>query len=162
MKYFAYGSNMMTPWLHRRIPAAECLGIATLYGFEIRWHKRSDDGSGKCNLLLHDHGPSTNGVLYALTEGSETELDRAEGGYVRGVVQVEIGGLVTPADTYFAHVRYINERLQPHDWYKQLVVACALMHGLPPAYIARLAAQQSWPGGDSEDATEARRILKQH
>ncbi|WP_181951802.1 gamma-glutamylcyclotransferase family protein [Sphingobium fluviale] len=39
--YFAYGSNMFTPWLCQptRCPSARAVGIAELRGHELRWHK---------------------------------------------------------------------------------------------------------------------------
>jgi hypothetical protein len=50
-EYFAYGSNMETARLRERMPSAKPLGVAKLSGHELRFHKRSKDGSGKCNAF---------------------------------------------------------------------------------------------------------------
>ena len=31
--------------------SATALGVAELHGYELRWHKRSQDGSGKCDVM---------------------------------------------------------------------------------------------------------------
>ena len=50
---FAYGSNMPSARLRGRCPSARAIGIAELRGHELRWHKRSKDGSGKCDSATH-------------------------------------------------------------------------------------------------------------
>ena len=50
MKYFAYGSNMLTERLTRRVPNARCLGVARVPGRRLAFHKQSVDKSGKCDL----------------------------------------------------------------------------------------------------------------
>ncbi len=49
--YLAYGSNMSTARLRKRMPSCKPLGIATLPGHALRFHKRSMDKSGKCNAF---------------------------------------------------------------------------------------------------------------
>lgn len=44
---FAYGSNMPTARIRARCPSAVAMGVAELRGYELRWHKISNDGSGK-------------------------------------------------------------------------------------------------------------------
>ena len=51
---FAYGSNMPSARLRGRCPSARAIGIAELRGHELRWHKRSKDGSGKCDIVAVD------------------------------------------------------------------------------------------------------------
>ena len=53
---FAYGSNMLTSRLRRRCPSAMPLGVATLIGYELRWHKKSKDG-GFIRLLTSSMNP---------------------------------------------------------------------------------------------------------
>ena len=48
MLYFAYGSNMCTGRLRQRVPSAAPVRIAKLLNRSLRFHKRSDDRSGKC------------------------------------------------------------------------------------------------------------------
>ena len=45
MLYAAYGSNLHPARLSRRAPSAEFVGTALLPGWELRLHKRGQDGS---------------------------------------------------------------------------------------------------------------------
>jgi hypothetical protein len=51
MQYFAYGSNMSLRRLRTRVPSAVKLGNATLFGHQLKFHKRSQDGSAKCDAM---------------------------------------------------------------------------------------------------------------
>ncbi len=52
MKYFAYGSNMSIARLKERVPGARSLGCHTLKEHDLRFHKLSKDGSGKCDAFF--------------------------------------------------------------------------------------------------------------
>ena len=60
--YFAYGSNMSTARLRGRVPSCKPLGVATLPGHALRFHKRSADKSGKCNAFASGNDNSVIGV----------------------------------------------------------------------------------------------------
>src|SRR5258708_12496941 len=50
VRYFAYGSNMLTDRLRERVPSATAIGVGRLAGHQLRWDKRTGrDGSGKCD-----------------------------------------------------------------------------------------------------------------
>src|SRR5438128_1900656 len=51
MLYFAYGSNMLTQRLKARVPSASPKTVAVLFDHGLRFHKRSQDGSGKCDIV---------------------------------------------------------------------------------------------------------------
>ena len=83
MKYFAYGSNMLTQWLtdQARAPSAVACGIARAPGFVVRFHKASKDKSGKCALIATaDEAAAAYGVLYEVSDVDGDSLDRAERG----------------------------------------------------------------------------------
>jgi gamma-glutamylcyclotransferase len=50
MKYFAYGSNILEEWLHNRVSDAKFFDIGYVTGRRLRFHKRSTDGSVKCDI----------------------------------------------------------------------------------------------------------------
>ena len=80
MPYFAYGSNMCTERLRRRVPSAVPLRIAKLLNHSLRFHKRSDDGSGKSDA--HFTGEPTDmvwGVIFEIVARQKRNLDQAEG-----------------------------------------------------------------------------------
>ena len=167
MRYFAYGSNMLTRRLTApsRAPSAFACGIAGAPGFVVRFHKMGADGSGKCTLVAaEDAAAVAYGVLYELSDSDGTKLDRVEGvhtgGYIRSSIKLRcLDGDTTGAVAYIANDRHVNPDSVPFDWYRDLVVAGAIEHGLPASYIGELARVPAVPDLDSARATQARRLL---
>lgn len=141
VRYFAYGSNMLTDRLRERVPSAKAIGVGQLLGHALRWDKRSErDGSGKCDAEATSLKDDVVwGVLFELDPEDKPALDKAEGvgaGYFEKSVNVLTeDGLVT-AVTYCATDK--DPALRPYHWYKALVIAGAREHGLPPSYRSRL------------------------
>jgi gamma-glutamylcyclotransferase len=54
MLYFAYGSNMLTERLKARVPSTRPISPAILSDYDLRFHKRSTDKSGKCDIIKSD------------------------------------------------------------------------------------------------------------
>ncbi|MDQ6436203.1 gamma-glutamylcyclotransferase family protein [Mesorhizobium sp. LHD-90] len=138
--YFAYGSNMSTARLRKRMPSCEPLGIAILPGHTLRFHKRSTDKSGKCNAFASGNNRSVIGVLFSFDPTQRDKLDEAEGvgsGYEHAMVTViNDKGRRRKVLTYLATPDYIDDSLKPYSWYKDFVLAGGREHGLPPEYIA--------------------------
>lgn len=137
---FAYGSNMPAARLRERCPSARAVGIAELPSHELRWHKRSIDGSGKCDIVAVDTpNASVFGVLYEIAAHEKAALDRAEGlgsGYEEIEIAVLCGG--NPVESKAYRATDTNPALRPYTWYRALVIAGAREHGLPAPYIASL------------------------
>ena len=153
MKYFAYGSNMLAARILYRCPGTKEIGRASLAGYILRFDKRGTDGSAKCAI----HSTSNphdivRGVLFEVPQAQVSRLDAAEGegtDYDRRPVRVETeNGEVVPAETYFAKESKIDAGATPYDWYSDLVVAGALTHELPEAYVAALRNVQAKPEPD--------------
>jgi hypothetical protein len=141
--YFAYGSNLCEPRLSGRAPGTAIVGPAALQGFELRWHKRSTDGSGKCSIRASARGGRVHGVVYELPEAAKSALDRIEGlgiGYDERSVKVRLAEASIEAVTYVASPSYIDDALLPWSWYKRLVVSGAEDHRLPADYVGSLRA----------------------
>lgn len=168
MKYFAYGSNLLTRRLRdpARAPSAVALGTAWAPGFVMRFHKVGTDGSGKCTLIATgDDADAVYGVLYEFAESDLAGLDREEGvhlgGYARRSLRLRLpNGDTAEAMTYIADGQYIDASCLPFDWYRDLVVAGAMEHGLPAAYTAELARTRAVPDPDAPRAVRARRLLE--
>ncbi|HHA2520515.1 TPA: gamma-glutamylcyclotransferase family protein [Stenotrophomonas maltophilia] len=136
--YFSYGSNMLSSRLRERCPSARPIGMAELPDHELRWHKRSKDNSGKCDVVACP-GKHIIGVLYRIEDTDKTALDRAEGlgqGYEAIEAHVLHNGNNVLAKAYQATA--IDESLTPYGWYKALVIAGAQEHGLPNDYVEQL------------------------
>lgn len=137
--YFAYGSNMSTARLRKRMQSCKRLGTATLPGHTLRFHKRSIDKSGKCNAFASGDNENVVGVLFSFDPAERSKLDVAEGlgrGYAHArVTIINEAGYRQKVLTYLATCDYIDDSLKPYSWYKDFVLAGAREHGLPPAYI---------------------------
>ena len=162
MLYFAYGSNMFTYRLERRIGKVEKIGIARLSKHKFAVHKKSVDGSVKADAFITDSGSDyILGVLYKINPDTKPELDTAEGfgkGYEQKKVSVELidhpgkPHELIEAFTYFA-TDFENGNV-PYNWYMELIIAGATEHKLPDDYIAFL---KSIP--TKEDTNESRKSV---
>jgi cation transport regulator ChaC len=141
MLYFSYGSNMSVKRLLDRVPSAEVKFVATLKGHDLRFHKKSKDGSGKCDAHeTHDPGHSVIGVVFEISQAEKTALDRKEGlgqGYEQKQVTLisEFGEAVS-AVTYYA--TSIDPGLKPYHWYLHHVLTGAEENGLPVDYVQKI------------------------
>lgn len=77
--YFAYGSSMLTRRVLDRSPSARHVGVATVAGRELRWHKVSKDGSGNRDIVRGDAGSVVYDVLHEIANSDIHALDIAEG-----------------------------------------------------------------------------------
>lgn len=78
--YFAYGSNLHPVRLMKRVPSAELVGVIKHSCHRLSFHKKSNDGSGKCNML--ETGADSDhvyGAIYKLKPEHKKDLDKYEG-----------------------------------------------------------------------------------
>ena len=149
--YFSYGSNMSSLRLMERVPSATFLSIATLKEHKLQFHKKSKDGSGKCDA---EHTANRNdcviGVVFALSASDKKELDRKEClgfGYKEKTVTVMLeNGDRIEAATYYA--TETDATLNPYNWYKEHVLRGAKENNLPHDYISIIEKVESLPDPD--------------
>ncbi|WP_448097653.1 gamma-glutamylcyclotransferase family protein [Luteibacter yeojuensis] len=148
LHYLAYGSNLHPLRLKQRAPSATPLAVVRLSGQRLTFHKRSKDGSGKCNLTPGD-GCMAYGVLYEMTSGDMNALDAAEGpGYLGQLMGVTVDSQIYTPTIYVARSTSIDESLAPYSWYRDLVVYGARYFGFPSSYISALQGVPSVSDGD--------------
>lgn len=140
MQIFCYGSNMLSQRIQERVPSARPICLGRLVAHRLAWHKRSDDGSGKCDIEKTDvAGDFVLGVIYEVDAAEKPQLDAAEGkGYEQTSVDVETPTGSVRALAYKA--ANIDAARQPYHWYKAFVVAGAREHGVPEDYLLGLEA----------------------
>lgn len=156
--YFAYGSNMHPLRMAERVPTARPLGVGCVAGHVLRFHKRGQDGSGKCNAIrTGDAGDTIHGVVYAVSEKCKQLLDVAEGGYRADQVHVQIQGASRPCFTYLAEPGLLDESLRPFEWYKRYVLDGGIHHDLPEPYMQAVKNEQAI--SDPDAARQARHDL---
>ena len=159
LNYFAFGSNLASPRLLQRIPAARIGVVATLGEHRLCWRKNDRGQSGKCDI---DHTGDPDhlvyGVIYQMTHADKLELDTYEcSGFGYAFKQIEVvslGGEVIDAFTYYA--LDIDHRQQPFHWYKEHVLRGALEHGFPLHYVEAI---RSTPSIDDHDTERHHREL---
>jgi len=160
---FAYGSNMCSGWLLKRVPGATYQGVASLAEHQLRFHKRSRDDSGKGDAW--ETGESNDkvwGVVVRVPAEEKPALDRAEGlgrGYTEKCVSVvDEGGATHAVWTYVATDSHIDRALRPYQWYLDLVVRGAERHGIQDEYVEMIRATRviddPSPGRRSEAQVE--------
>jgi gamma-glutamylcyclotransferase len=132
--YFAYGSNMWQPRLHARIGIVRAVAVGRLDDYRLTWHKRSADGSGKCDIAPQADS-AVFGVVYDVSHEQMLLLDQDEKGYKRTTTLLLIGALPRSAETYVGEKANVDVSAAPYDWYKELVLAGVKAHGLPSEYV---------------------------
>jgi len=134
--YFAYGSNMKTERMSKRVPSANAVGRAKILNKRLVCNKKSKYGSGKANLT-DSPGDVVWGVLYEITDADLRKLDRFEGDYRRVAVEV-----LNEQEHPIVVQTYVSGKLTtepiPYDWYKALIVEGAREHRLPEDYLKLL------------------------
>jgi hypothetical protein len=156
--YFAYGSNLHPVRLTERVPSAKFVAAVELTHHDLAFHKKSHDGSGKCNLL-HTGAESdmVHGAIYQLDPEHKAILDRHEGkgsGYVDKPLNVRHQGRDFSCFTYLAQPTHIVDHLQPYHWYKKLVLLGARYLQFPHSYIAAIESVKSIDDPDESRTKE--------
>ena len=137
IKYAAYGSNLHPIRLSDRVPSAKLLGRGILEGRALRFHKRSKDGSGKCNIINFDK-QQVYVAVYEIDEPEKPLLDNTEGvGYGYRTEEVKVVGFGR-CFTYIAEDSHIDDSFKPYTWYKELVLVGCEKLELPMPYIDRI------------------------
>jgi hypothetical protein len=76
--YFAYGSNMSTPRLRYRVPGCRFTFVARLPNYKLCFHKRSKDGSAKCNAFrTAEPTDAVIGAVYEIPSNQKPALTTA-------------------------------------------------------------------------------------
>lgn len=123
MHYLAYGSNLhpLPLRLALRVPNSRLVGTVPLDGCRLTFHKRSADGSSKCNLDFT--GNPTHVAYAAVYEIPPDEvhlLDAAEGlgaGYYKTQMTITEHGEPFLAFAYLASQSHLVANLEPYHWY---------------------------------------------
>lgn len=155
--YLAYGSNLHPRRLQRRTPSARLVGTVRLAGWALRFNKRSVDGSAKCNVVAAAADAAVHCAVFAIDGHHLPALDQAEGaGYAVRRLRIPEYGRVF---IYVARPHYVDERLAPYRWYRDLVVAGARYHGFPHGYVEALAAVAATADPDAARARRQRCLV---
>lgn len=168
---FSYGSNMCLPRMLARVGSAQAIARGYVAGRELRFHKRSVDGSAKADAFYTGRAEHRVwGVVFRICRTEKPLLDVCEylgTGYdehqVRVVVDrhLESGATAEKLDAwlYAARAEAIDASLQPYTWYRDFVVAGAKQLELCPNYTARIAGLPAVDDPDRERHLENVRLI---
>lgn len=159
--YIAYGSNLHPRRLGERIPSCEFVATTSLPGYALRFHKRGGDGSGKCDALqTRDSCDRLPGALFRIAAAEKPALDAIEGpGYRVVNLTVPVAGASVRAFMYVAESDFIDPRLQPFQWYRELVYLGARFHDFHPRHLDLIQRTLAIEDNDSERHSRNERIL---
>ncbi|MDH3690320.1 MAG: gamma-glutamylcyclotransferase [Gammaproteobacteria bacterium] len=142
--YFAYGSNLHYQRIAARVGGCTIHGRARVRGYQLAFHKVSQDGSGKCNAFRTDEiDHELWGVLYGLSVEQQKILDEIEGvgfGYEAEICSVEVADAVFGGVFYVAQTEYVDHTARPYSWYKDFVLHGARQHRLPEPHVEMIEA----------------------
>lgn len=130
--YFAYGSNMSSARLRRRVGEVDIVGIGTLHGYVHRFDKRGADGSAKGNIVVAP-GQRVLGVLYRIDVRQLETLSVYEGGYRRVELRVHHHAGEVDAVSFAAIAPVAG--LAPAADYLRHYRRGLREHGMPDAYV---------------------------
>jgi gamma-glutamylcyclotransferase (GGCT)/AIG2-like uncharacterized protein YtfP len=140
MYYFAYGSNLCTKRLGKRISSVQVVGTGVLKKHKLKFHKIGKDNTAKADAFFTDDSSDfVLGVLYKFAQSDKEILDAIEGlgnGYDVKTVMVETEYGFLEAFTYYAIRK--DSSLKPYDWYVQHVLNGAREQGFPNDYIEKI------------------------
>lgn len=165
LRYFAYGSNLSTPRLTRRVPSARPLAVARLPAHRLHFHLRGGDGSAKCDAYFTGRAEDgVWGMVWEIAPAHKPRLDKAEGlGYSYDEAHVRVKttrGDELEVFTYRARAGRIAHGLVPYDWYRDFVLSGAREHGLPGMLTGWLAELRVRRDPNPLRAAHNRRILR--
>ena len=155
--YAAYGSNLHPLRLAERIPLSQHLGTSHVPGWSLQFHKRSNDGSAKCNILRPGAGVYV--AIFEMREIEKEKLDRIEGlgtGYEDCMINVPGFG---SCFTYLGSVSHICDELMPYDWYKEIVLLGCRKLDFPRSYAATIEDIIACPDPDENRSREQWQIV---
>jgi hypothetical protein len=135
-RYAAYGSNLHPLRLVRRVPSAKLIDTARVPGFDMRFHKRSVDGSAKCGIV--GAASEIHVAVFEILLEERPLLDKVEGlGVGYDELQIDVPG-VGDCWTYTPTESHIEPTLIPYTWYKAMVLLGCEFNGFPDRYTQKV------------------------
>ncbi|MGH8763363.1 MAG: gamma-glutamylcyclotransferase [Nitrosospira sp.] len=145
--------------LSRRIqdaaPSAVAIDIGFVQGHTFTFGKVTRHSSGECDIEATGNQKNrVYGVLYKINVKDKPDLDEAEGlgTFDEANIQVVTSTGNYAAATYVARYKEAAT-FRPYQWYKALVIAGAVEHGLPNEYVEWLRTFEAQ--ADSHDVRRA-------
>ena len=158
IRYAAYGSNLHPQRLAKRISSTRLIGTSFIPDWSLHFHKKSNDKSGKCNIV--SGGDGIHVAVFDISVEDKLKLDDIEGlstGYSKLTLRVPGFG---DCASYIADESHIDDSLAPYDWYKELVLIGARLHGFPHEYVDIIDSISACPDPDSDRSAKRWKVVE--
>ncbi len=149
--------------LKERAPGVEKVGVFILKEHQLRFHKVSKDGSGKCDAYqTNNEDDMIFGALFEITEDEKKALDKVEGlgfGYEEKMVTVKND----PGDVFATLTYYATNTapsLKPFSWYLNHVVVGAKETNVPSQYLELIQSTECRDDPDPNRDAEQRAMYR--
>ena len=141
--HFAYGSNMDSNRLVKRIGNVSSAQRAFLSGFRFEFNKLSYRLQTVYGNIMVDIDSTVWGVLMEITQSQLDKLDISEGvenGHYRQekVIVITDDDVEHEAITYIAEEKWVKDGMKPTETYRDYVINGANEFQLPPEYVERV------------------------
>jgi hypothetical protein len=134
------------------------LGSSFLPDWSLQFHKRSIDGSGKCNI--RNSGTGVYVAVFEMHVEDKEKLDGIEGignGYDSATIKVpEFDSCLT----YLGSASHICDQLTTFDWYREMVLLGCRKLDFPGRYVATIEAVKTCPDPDKNRSREQWKIVE--
>jgi hypothetical protein len=150
--------------LIERVYSAELVGVAKHPSHRLTFHKKSNDGSSKCNMF--NSGRESDviyGAIYKIKPEHKNELDKFEGkgyGYIDNQIMLNNNGKEYTCFTYLAQQSHIVDNLKPYHWYKKLVILGARYLEFPDSYLSSIEVVESMEDPDPTRRNEKETLIE--
>ena len=135
-RYAAYGSNLHPVRLVQRVPSARLIDTARVPGFDLRFHKKSIDGSAKCDIV--EAASEIHVAVFEILLEEKPLLDKVEGlGIGYDEMQIAVPGAGN-CWTYTAAESHVDPTLIPYTWYKAMVLLGCEFNNFPDRYTQKV------------------------
>lgn len=157
-RYAAYGSNLHPTRLVMRVPSARLIGTASVPGFDLRFHKKSVDGSAKCDIV--EAASEIHVAVFEILFEEKPLLDKIEGlGIGYDEMQIAVPN-VGDCWTYTAAESHVDPTLIPYTWYRAMVLLGCELHGFPERYTRTVRQVADQPDPDEQRLRENSLIVE--
>lgn len=136
--YFSFGSNMDRGQMKERTPNAEHVGTGYVEGYDIVFNRKGSYRLGGVSSIVPCEGVNAYGVVWSISDGELSELDRIEdpSAYERVTKRVTLTNRET-IDCQ-VYVSFPQEDIAADQEYLEIIISAAQSAGLPNHWIERI------------------------
>jgi gamma-glutamylcyclotransferase len=162
MILFAYAGNMNMAKFVKVVPSAKKISNAMLPGYEFQFSLAGKDDSTKANVVRSgEPGAVVWGILIDIADDERFNFFNPDPDTndltLEPVPCFADNGKKYAAEAFMAKPHAINTYQLPYEWHHERIIKLAEKAGLPPDYIAQIAAMPHKPDPDTARSEQRRK-----